>query len=222
MGYLTYDLGMKTIALIIVMIYLTIIGTLFLIKAKKAPKEVPSTGALFRAMTLVLYLYIAARFFFILSDYERDPHGETTLYFRFVALSYICGIFGYLGMMYVFEKYIYKKTKFFLTYFVIIMLVVDMIMIFFPDLMGIVRYINYGLFYFEGAVLYLLYIYVFRNTTGKLRKNALIAIIGLVIIAIAAILESDDLISSGLVLPYYSPILFAIGVTVFAYSQRGI
>ena len=106
MGYLPYDVGLKTMVWIPVIIYLAVIGTFFLIKTIRAPKEVPSQKAVFRAMTLFIYLYIGTRLFFMLSDFERDPFGETPLYIRFVAFAYICGIVGFISFVYVGEKYI--------------------------------------------------------------------------------------------------------------------
>jgi hypothetical protein len=35
----------------------------------------------------------------------------------------------------------------------------------------------------------------------------------------AELLESEALIMSGITTPYYSPIIFAIGATIFAYAQ---
>jgi hypothetical protein len=102
------------------------------------------------------------------------------------------------------------------------MLLIDIIMIFFPDLMGIVRYINYGLLYFEIIILGLLYMYVFKKTSGKVRINSLITIIGLAVMSSSAILELDYFITAGIIMPYYTPIVFAIGATVFAFGQRQI
>ena len=216
MGYLPYDLTIKTIAWIVVMVYLIIIGILFIIKHRKASKEVK----FHIAVALFFFLYVVARVFFILSDYERDVHNISLLYYRFVAISYVCFVIAFLGIIYVFEKYI--TNRYIIIYIVIPILTINIVMIFFPDFMGIVRYINYGLLYFETGILFLLYIYVFRKTSGRVRKNSLITIIGLVIMSAAAILEMDYLITEGIVMPYYSPIFFAIGATIFAYGQRQI
>ena len=120
------------------------------------------------------------------------------------------------------EKYIIKKTKHVLTYIIAIVLIVDIIMIIFPGFLPIVRYINYGLFYSTAGILLLIYLYLFRKTSGKLRRNALLTILGLAICALASLLETDYLISEGIVQPYYSPILFSIGASILAYGQRQI
>jgi len=224
MGYLLYDVGLKTTAWIIAMCFIGVIGTLFIIKAIKTSKEIPSQREMFRSIGLFFYLYIVSRFFFILSDYERDPYGETDLYFQFVALSYISSIIGFLLLIYIGEKYIFKPGKFFMTYIILVFLVINIIiLVFFPSLFAIGRYINYGLFYMEGAIMFLIYLYLITKTSGQLRKNAIRSLVGLSIMAMAMILETDFLLSEGITQPYYSPIFFSIGAIIFAYGQlKGI
>jgi len=222
---LPYDVNLKTILWIPVMIYLAIIGTIFMIKSKKAAQEIASQKATYRAMAVVFYCYIAVRFFFILSDYERDrpgypAQGDTMLYFQFVTLSYIFAISAFLNLIYVFEKYIIKKTKFIMTITFMILLVANVIMLFLPNYVATMRYINYIPLYIEIIILFLLYIYLVRKTSGQLKKNSYFCLIGLMLMAGGAVLESEFLSATGIVLPYYSPILFAIGSTVFALGQK--
>lgn len=93
-------------------------------------------------------------------------------------------------------------------------------MIFFPALMAIVRYLNYALLYSELAVIIIIYIYLVINTTGDVRKKSMLTLIALIVMILATILELDILLTTGITQPYYSPIIFAIGVTIFAYAQR--
>ncbi|MHA1146667.1 MAG: hypothetical protein ACTSR8_00295 [Promethearchaeota archaeon] len=220
MGYLPYDVGLKTTFWVIVLCYIAIVATLFVLKSMRTSKEIPSQRAMFRAIGLFFYLVILARIFFILSDYERDPHGETDLYFQFVAASYICSIIGFLFIIIIGEKYIIKPGKFFMTFIIIGFLIFNVIiLIFFPGLFTIARYINYGLLYTEVILITLIFGYLVSKTSGDLRKNALLSLIGMCVMATASFLESDVLISSGIVQPYYSPVLFAIGISLFGYAQ---
>jgi hypothetical protein len=215
MGYLPYDITIKSIAWIIVMGYLIILGLVFIFKYKKSPEV-----KFHIAVSIFFFLYAFARMFFILSDFERDLNSTSLVYYRFVAISYVCFVIAFLNIIYVFEKYI--TNRYAIVYIIVPMLFIDIIMIFIPDFMGIVRYINYGLLYFEIGIVGLLYLYVFKKTSGKVRKNSLISVIGLLIMSSAAILEMDYFITTGLVMPYFSPIIFAIGATIFAYGQRQI
>ena len=224
---LPYDVNIKTILWIPVMVYLAIIGTIFVRKMKKAPKEIASQKAMYRGMAFVFYLYIGVRIFFMLSDYERvrpdyPLTGDTNLYFQFVALSYVCAITAFINLIYAFEKYIIRKTKFLMTTVFVILLCVNIVLLFFPSLMQTMRYINYVPLYIELGTLFLLYLYLAKKTSGKLRRNTLIAIVGLLLMAAAAILESEFLSATGLILPYYSPLMFAIGATIFAIGQRQV
>lgn len=217
MGHLPYDLAIKTTAWIIVMIYLVIIATLLIIKLLKLEEK--SQKAMHRAYGLFLYLYPVARLFFIFSDYERDANAETLLYYRFVAIAYIFLIIGFLNIIFLAEKYIIKRSKYIITSSIPIVLAINVFIIFNPNLMPIVRYINYALLYFEVGLLLIIYLYLAIKTSGKLRTESLLIVSALLIMVIASILDSDALISSGLILPYYSPILIGFGATIFAYAQ---
>jgi hypothetical protein len=224
---LPYDVNIKSMLWIPVMVYLAVIGTIFLIKSKRASKEIASQKAMYRGMAFIFYMYIGVRLFFMLSDYTRvspgyPTTGDTDLYFQFVALSYVCAITAFINMIYAFEKYIIRKSKFIMTIVFVILLFVNIFLLFVPSLMQTMRYINYVPLYIEIGTLFLLYLYLAKKTSGKLRRNSLIAIVGLIFMAVAAVLESENLSASGLILPYYSPLMFAIGATIFAIGQRQV
>ncbi len=217
---LPYNVNLKTTVWVIVMGYLAIIGIFFLYKASKSSEEVISQKAMLRSIGLFFLLYLAVRFFFILSDYERNANGESLLYFRYVAISYIFQIIAFINIIYVFEKYIIKRTRYMMSISILIVLGINVIIIFFPLYMSTARYINYGLLYTEVAILVLLFLYLAIKTPGELRKNAIFTMIGLIILVAASFLDSDFLITAGIVQPYYSPIVYAIGATIFAYGYR--
>jgi hypothetical protein len=219
MGYLPYDLYLKTTLWIFALIYLFLIGTFFIVKSLKASEEIKARKQMYRAIALFFYFYIIKRTFFILSDFERDANGDTQLFYRYTALAYVFYILALLNIIYITEKYVINRSKYVLTYLFLIGLIVNIIMLFFPELMPIIRYFNYAILYTEVLVLIIIYAYLAINTTGQLRKKAIFTIIGLIVIAVAEFLESEALIMSGITTPYYSPIIFAIGATIFAYAQ---
>ena len=61
-----------------------------------------------------------------------------------------------------------------------------------------------------------IFIYLTVKSTGQLRTTALRTTIGLLIATVAALLETDALLSSGQIPPFLSPALFSIGITIFA------
>ncbi|MBD3254880.1 MAG: hypothetical protein GF383_07290 [Candidatus Lokiarchaeota archaeon] len=220
-GYLPYNVMLKTTVWLFVIVYLGVIGTFFLIKSKRFPKVGTSQKFLFVAVALFFYMYIITRIFYILSDFERDANSATVLYYRYVAIGHIFIILALANIIFITEKYIINQSKYLLTYaFLIILGINVIILIFSPTLMPAVRYINYGLWYSQVIILLIIYLYLSVKTTGILRKKAFLTFIAIVVMMIGSIIESDALISSGLVSPYYTPIIFSIGATIFAYSQN--
>ena len=217
MGYLPYDITIKTTTWIIILVFLGIIASYFLMRSLKAEEK--SQKDIFRAMALFFYFYILARIFFIFSDFERDLNDTTLLHYRFVALAYIAYILGFLSLIYILEKHVIIRTKHKITYILLVTLGVNIVIAFFPELMPIVRYINYGILYFEVVIVFIIYTYLTINTTGKLRTKSFLTVIALIIMVFGELIESEPLIASGIVLVYYTPILFAIGASIFAYAQ---
>ncbi len=151
LGYLPYDLFLKTSLWIIAIVYLGIIGTFFIIKSIKTSEELESLKTLFRAIALFFYCYCMTRIFFIFSDYERDAHAETLLFYRYTALAYVFYILAVLNLIFITEKYVITKTKFIITYVFLVALGVNIFLIFFPSLMPVVRYFNYIIFVIDGS-----------------------------------------------------------------------
>ncbi|MHA2130428.1 MAG: hypothetical protein ACW99L_10685, partial [Promethearchaeota archaeon] len=60
--------------------------------------------------------------------------------------------------------------------------------------------------------------YLSRKTTGELRKMAIITLLAFIIVVIAFVLQTDFLLSRGLVSPYISQFLLIIGLTLFTYE----
>ncbi len=231
---LPYDPTIKLYAWIIAIVYIGAIGIMFFFKMLKVSKEIKSQKEMFRSIGFFLYCYIGVRIFFLFSDLERNINCESLVYFQLVFLGYICSTLAFLNIVHFGEKYILTKTKMKITYIVSVCLIIDaLIVIFLPNIVAfgksqygltlleiaiIIRYFNYAVQYGTGSTLLLLYIYLAIKSTGKLRINALITLTGLVIATIASLLETDALLSSGNIPPYLSPIIFCIGITIFAFA----
>lgn len=217
---LAYDvetLALKTTFWIIVMIYLGIIGILLIIRSLKA--EIKSLKETQRAYAIFLFMYAIGRIFFIFSDYERLAHSESPLYHQFVIIAYIFIIIGLLIVIYVLESHVITKTKHVITYIILILLGVNIIMIFFPHLVPVVRFVNYGLLYAEAILILLIYLYLIINTSGRLRTKSTLIALALICMIVGAILDADALITARISSPFYNPILMAIGATLFGYTQ---
>jgi hypothetical protein len=218
MGYLPYDITLKAIFWIATMCFLTIDGILFIKKASKVSKENKLKRDLLHALAIFFFLSIGVGLFFILSDFERDVFGESELYYRLLVIAYLFGNAAFLIIILVGEKQIIK-TRYIISFITSIIIGINIVLlIFFPDLVPLARYLNYGLFGSEIGILLLIYIYLIKKTSGDFKKTAIITFIGIAIAASASIIGADFFISSGLIQPYFSPILFIIGLTICTYE----
>ncbi len=233
-GCLPYDPTIKFYSWIFAIIYTAVIGFLFFIKMLRISKENKSQKEMFRSIGLFFYFYIGVRVCFLFSDFERNLHCESIAYFQFVFLAYIFGVSAFLSIVNFGEKYIITRTKKKITYMIIICIIVDaVIIIFLPTIVNLsnqqfnwtlkqtatyIRYFNYGIQYFTGGIIFLIYLYLIVKSTGRIRRNSIITVVGLGIAVIASFLEIDVLLSTGIMPPYLSPIIFCIGITVFAFA----
>jgi hypothetical protein len=218
MGYLPYDITPKAILWIVTVCFLAVNGTLLINKMLKTPKEKKLKRDFYSAFAIFCFSCIGLGLFFILSDFERDAFGESELYFRFLSIAYTFGYISLISIIFVGEKEI-VNTKYIFSYATACTIAINVIfLIFLPNLVLIIRYANYVLISIETGIALFVYFYLSEKTTGELRTIAIITLIALIIITVAFILQTDFLISSGLVSPYISQILLIIGLTLFTYE----
>jgi len=241
---LPYDPTIKIYSWIVVIIYIALIAVLFLVKMSKTSGEVKSQKIMFRSVAVFLFLYIAVRIFFLFSDFERNNHCESILYFQFVFMAYVCSILAFLTIIRFGENYLVKGDRHTVSIVIFVCVIIDIILVItLPALINflgvqiygssysqselqttilqvaeIIRIFNYVVQYGSGLALLSFYVYITVKSTGKLRKTALMTLIGLLIAVVASFLETDTLLSSGFTPPYLSPILFAVGISIFAYA----
>ena len=220
MGYLAYDFNIKFISWIIVLCYTAVLSIIFFIRMGKADKDFPSQRLLHRSVAGVFICYIINRVFFILSDIERDLNNTTAYHYQLVVFGYIFTSIAFLNLLYFGEKYIIKKTKFILSIITIVVLIIETVLVFIPDMFLLARGVSYGLSYFLMALVLILFIRIIIKSTGSIRTDFIVTLIGFAIIAAAALLEMDALLSTGAIPPYLSPILFALGASVVTYGLR--
>lgn len=244
MGCLPYDITIKFYSWLVVIIYVVIIGVLFLNKMRNASDAVKSQKVMYRSIALFFFFYTGVRILFLFSDFERDANCQTLLYFQFVFLGYICSILAFVNLMYFGEKYVIRMERHYVSIMVIIAVIIDAIIVLsLPILVdlyaqsafgsgyspaeyeqsvllltGVVRIFNYVIQYTCIGIVLMLYIYLIMKSTGKVRRNSIITLLGLAIASAAALLETDALLSSGAIPPWLSPALFAVGISVFAFS----
>jgi hypothetical protein len=208
MGFLPYDITLKATLWIATMCFLAIDGILFVIKASKVKQERKLKRDIFRALAIFCFSCIV----------ERNSFGESELYFRFLGIAYTFAGLALQYLIVVGEREIIN-TKYAISFTNLFVITINIIfLIFFPNLVRIIRYINYILVGIEVGIIFIIYLYLIKKYTGELRKIALLTLIALSLISSAYVLQTDYLISTGLISPYFSQVFFIIGLTLLAYE----
>ena len=221
MGHLPYDVMLKAVLWIIGMILLIINGIFMLIKGAKNSKEQILRRKLFNALGIFFLLNLGVILFFIISDFEHDLMGDSNLYLRFLGSAYTIGILSFLPVIIVGEKFIIPWTNRSISISAIVIIILNALSLWiFIDFIFIMRYINYIFLIIEAVIIIYVYIYIIKHTEDELKRIAIYTLSFLGISAIAVVLEMDALISSGLVSPFISPILFPIGLSLFTITIR--
>ncbi len=185
---------------------------IFLLRMKKA--ETPSQKNLYLGYGLFSLSYGITRFFFILGILFPDQ------YEFFTGLGYIPSIAGGLAIIFVAELYLITKTKKIISIFLLIALVISIL-----GVAGVYsREVYYSLVVVIAlvAVLFILIIYIMliRVSTGGIRKKTIGAFIGILLLSVAAVLDSQvgvTLLAGNILIP---PIMIIIGLVFFVVFQR--
>jgi len=220
MGYLAYPVEQKIFAWLIAIGYLTVLTGFFIYKTITTQKELKLQRLYLRSIAIFLFFYICVRIAFIFSDIERDLHNYSNLYIHLVLIGYSFGLLAFLQLVYFGEKYLLGFQHHFLTFILSIFYVMDMILIFFPQVFLTSRILSYLGHYSTISIIFIIFLIVLIRTSKKAQQVAFLSFLGLLIAALSAFLESDFFITSGLVSPLISPLLLVIGLTIFTLPQK--
>ncbi|MBD3341481.1 MAG: hypothetical protein GF353_20425 [Candidatus Lokiarchaeota archaeon] len=220
MGYLPYSLEVKAISWLIVIILLAILASYFYYKMFNVSREFRFQRLFFGALATFLFCYMMARIFFLFSDFERDMYNRTLLYNQFVGIGHLFNSIGVFFMILLAERNFLKFKKPYLSYFLLSSILIGVFALFFPAYIGFVRIIFLVNTYISWTIYILIYINVYRKVTGLFKKTTMFSFLGIFICLIGAFIETDFLLSSGLIPPYLTPILFSIGIIIISICQR--
>ncbi|MHA1147676.1 MAG: hypothetical protein ACTSR8_05480 [Promethearchaeota archaeon] len=220
MGYLPYSLEVKATSWLIVIILLAILASYFYFRMFNVSREFRFQRLFFGALATFLFCYMMARIFFLLSDFERDMNNRTLLYNQFVGVGHLFNSIGVFSMLLLAERNFLKFKKPYLSYFLLSVISIGAFALFFPELLGIVRIIFLVATYISWTMYIIIYINVYRKVTGLFKKTTLFSFVGIFICLIGAFIETDFLLSTGMIPPYLTPILFSIGIMIISICQR--
>ena len=185
---------------------------LFFLKASKL--EMKSQKKIFQGYGIFSLFFGITRIIFIIGVYIPEQYDFYT------TLGYITGILGILYWLYVIETYLITNTK---KIFMIITSVAFGIALI--ALIGQAsRYFALMLIYillpFAIVAIFMLYIYLIIKTTGIVRKRTIWLVIGLVILVIGYIMDTELFVGNFRWIPLeISPALMILGTLIFIITQ---
>lgn len=201
---------------------LWILGTLILFIAcviflKRSNQQglIESQKQLFRSYaSFAIFMGICRAFFMMAYNDLFDAYG---------ILLHIGFFFGQLSLIpaiWVFEKYLVTKTRKVFTILAIALTIISVFGIFFTN-QTIVDLLSQRFGAPVLAVVYFyLYIYIAKTTTGIMRRNSILMIIGFSVLCLGIIMDSIEIVKNPLIPLWISPVLFNIGGLIILITQR--
>jgi hypothetical protein len=209
--YRGIHLGMWITAVVI----MYILCVIFIIRSKREG-IFDSQKWLFRSFALFFGLMGGTRIFFIIGCLI-EPWYEITL-----VIAYLFGILSLTPAVMTLEKYIVTKTHKIFSLLAIAISISSLIFVFIPSQYALSRGIMSAAMPFLLFIFVFLYVSVIRNSVGTVRKKSLLTLIGMVIIVIGTLLDSEALLvaMANHIITAAGPIVFSIGCIIIGYSQK--
>lgn len=186
---------------------------LFIMKGRKL--DLKSQKMLFIAYGIASLGLGFTRLFFILGVHIPDQYDFYT------TLGYLSSLAGIIFWLFVLETYLVPKTKKIFTIISLIAFTISTIALVSPLLSReFALQLQYILLPFSLGAIAILYIYLILKTTGEVRVKAIWILVGLVLIAIAQIVDGEAFITAfptfPLVIP---PIVMMLGIGLYVIPQ---
>ncbi len=212
-----YYQGISLILWILVIILLLISVCLFAIKAFKT-EEGKGLRMMLIAYSVFCLFYGLTRIIYIIAVYNPPNYDF------FVILGFLFMLLGIIYWLFILETYIIKFTKKIITIINLIGFVIGLItlsgyFIFAISEMLIWRIIIYTLGSVSIGIIMIIYVYLIIKTTGTPRKKAIGILVGLILVYITNIMDSEFFISTFTIHLVITPIIMIIGIIIFTGSQ---
>ncbi len=188
----------------------------FLIRMKRS--ETPSQKHLYLAYGLFSLGYGITRVLFNIGIYIPDQYEFYT------TLGYFPSIAGGIALIFVAELHLVPKTKKLITIIMVGVLVIAILS--FANVITLGENGVYNYYLIVGASLLavlfisIIYIVLLKYSTGGLRRKTLGAFLGILLLSVAAVLDSQvgiSLLAGNILIP---PILIIVGIVLFVVFQR--
>jgi hypothetical protein len=198
--------------------WIAIIGIMYLfaiiLSIRVGRAETPITKWIFRAFSWFLWIYGITNITIILSIWFPDSFDF------WQGIANFAGLLSLVAGVAVLEKYLVPKTHHVLTVFAIIINVVDLlILLFFPDQTDLSLTIaQVGAVILLASIIGLYFVFI-HQSTGTIRRQAVITVTGIALCGIGAIFNGYQILELGMPL-LVAPLLFGIGVVFIGTSLK--
>ncbi|MHA1250649.1 MAG: hypothetical protein ACTSRP_11715 [Candidatus Helarchaeota archaeon] len=206
----------------IIILYIFAIG--FWIKIRNA--EIESQKWLFFCLGLFMICFGLTRLFFMFSDMIKAGYWESTdlgwlvLDFSFWwKMAALFGIGSLIAVLFVLEKYS-VKTKYIFTIIATIGLILAIILPVSTELTIDARFMTYITVPIAVLSILGIYLYLIIKTTGKIRLKSTMAFLGILILMIGFILDTEaGKMLVGFDLSIFNSILMITGIILFSFAN---
>jgi hypothetical protein len=207
---------------IIVIIIGIINSIVFLLRTKKATTEIQKS--IFGAMSgLMFFMAIMRICYTIASRFLIDQYDFWT------TLGYITGIIGMAWFIFVYEKNLIKKTKFLLTIFSLSAIIVGTLSLFEIITRDYPRIYTSAAGTIDILVVIIMYSWLVKITTGSLRNQTIISLIGILLTFGGFFIDSEIVFGlfislsvdvNTIFIVTLAPALQSIGMIIIVFSQK--
>ena len=185
---------------------------LFLLKSNKL--EMKSQKMIYLGYGLFGLFFGITRILFIIAFYIPDQYDFYTTF------GYMTGIIGILCWLYMLETYLVTNTKKIFMIITSIAFVIALIALIGQASRDLALIMIYVLLPFAIIAIFMLYLYLIIKTTGTVRTRAIWLLIGLIILAIGYMMDSELFVGNFPGVPLeIAPSLMILGTLIFMITQ---
>lgn len=204
-------------------VILWIFGVIFLLKSRK--NEIEGAKRIQLAFGLFGIFYGLCRLFFILMF--QDFTNPDQNYNLIASIAYSCGIIGFTSIIWALEKLKYKKNYFFMVGLLVTIITIAGTVIIALRIASEIR-TTLLLVIFIGVpisalIIFILYIFLISKSTGVVRKKAAYSLLGLIIMFIGIVMDSQFFLALEqvplLIRMDVVPIICIVGYLIFSLTQ---
>lgn len=121
--------------------------------------------------------------------------------------------------MFTIEKFIFTKSHYLFSIVNVGVVIIAALAFIFPEYFETIRFLVMAIGFVPTIAFLLVWIYAIRVSFGDPRRKAIITLVGMVLIELGYVLDSEFLIKAEIIPFEIPPIIFIIGVILLGYIQ---